>query len=351
MFLRLLLPVLYLTLSSVHTAQSGHANELAGLRHLATFSKERGETVDVTVWYPAKPGGTLVTTGESVFFVGTPAMRDAPVANGRFPLILLSHGAGLAGTADAMSWLGTALAQRGFVVAAPTHPGNGGKNRSAEQTMKLWLRPADMSAALGSLEADPSLSAHVRPDAVGALGLSMGGGTVLLMAGAQMSSQHLAGYCDTDALNPSLCGWLKQSRVDLHKMDFSATEQDRTDHRIGFVMAIDPAPTDALQPTSLSRIGIPVNLINLGMSGQIPATLDAQSIANAIPNARYAVFGDGSHFSLFGECKPGAAESAEASEVGDPVCADGGNASRRDIHARLINQISDAFHRHLTGGH
>jgi predicted dienelactone hydrolase len=117
------------------------ASDNVGVRQIVVPSKERGIDLDVTVWYPAQSGGESIILGESVFFVGTPASRDAPIANGKFPLILLSHGAGLGGNPQAMSWIATPLAQQGFVVAAPTHPGNSGKNRSAAETMKIWLRP------------------------------------------------------------------------------------------------------------------------------------------------------------------------------------------------------------------
>ena len=110
------------------TLHPAHANDSVGVRQIAAPSKERGANLDVTVWYPAQSGGEKVVLGESVFFEGTPAMLDAPISNGRFPLILLSHGAGLAGNPQAISWIAAPLAKQGFVVAAPAHPGTSGKN-------------------------------------------------------------------------------------------------------------------------------------------------------------------------------------------------------------------------------
>lgn len=134
-----------IVLSTLIVQQAAEASDNVGVRQIAAPSKERGINLDVTVWYPARSGGKPVTLGESVFFVGTPAMRDASLSDGKLPLILLSHGAGLAGNAQALSWIAMPLAKQGFIVAAPTHPGNTGANRSAEETMKLWLRPADIT--------------------------------------------------------------------------------------------------------------------------------------------------------------------------------------------------------------
>lgn len=323
---------------------SADAGDAVGVRRMAVLSQERGLALDVTVWYPAS-GGRPVTLGESRFFVGTPAMLDASIAAGRFPLVVLSHGAGLAGTAPAMGWIAAPLARRGFVVAAPTHPGNGGAQRSAAETMKLWLRPADLTETVTAMVQAPFFAAHLAPGKIGALGLSMGGGTVLALAGARMDAARLAGYCDTDALNPSLCDWIRHSGVDLHAMDLSPAGRDHRDARIRFVMAIDPAPVDVFAVDSFSRISVPVDLVNLGTPETIPLTAQAATIAKAIPHAAYAAIVDASHYSMFAECKPGVADHLDVEDIGDPICTDGGGRPRGDIHAELIERVAAAFGR------
>jgi len=323
------------------------AEDNVGVRQIAVPSKERGGNLDVTVWYPSRPGGVQAVLGDSVFFVGTAAMRDAPILNGKFPLILLSHGAGIAGNPEAISWIATPLARQGFVVVAPMHPGNSGKARSAPETMKIWLRPADLSESLNAMEEDPLFKEHLDQVNVGVLGLSLGGSTALAIAGARVDPRLLAGYCDTDALNPSLCEWVRQSGVDLHKMDLQSAGRDNRDKRIRFAMAIDPAPVDVLDFKSFSGISIPVDLVNLGQPGKIPVTVEASRVAKAIPTARYTVIEDASHFSMFAECKPGASEIVESEKIGDPICTDGGGRSRNDIHAQLIDMTTASFRRAL----
>ncbi|RCW27865.1 putative dienelactone hydrolase [Ciceribacter lividus] len=333
--------------STLMTYYPAVAGDYVGVREIAVPSRERGRDLAVTVWYPANAEGDPVTLGESIFFVGTPAWLDGPISDGRFPLILLSHGAGLAGNAQALSWIAVPLAQQGFIVAAPTHPGNSGASRSAAETMKLWLRPADITETLNAMEDAPLFKEHLEFDKTGILGLSMGGGTALAIAGARIDPERLASYCDTDALNPSLCDWVRQSGVDLHAMDLRSAGRDNHDARIGFAMAIDPAPADVFEIDSLSRISIPVALVNLGQPGKIPPTLRADEIANVIPNAKYSTIEDASHYSMFAECRPGAAEIAESEKIGDPICSDGGGRSRREIHVQLIDMVVAAFSRAL----
>lgn len=329
--------------STMTTQQAPACDGNVGVRRIAAPSKERGTDLEVTIWYPARPGGEPVLLGGGVFFTGTPARRDAPIAPGKFPLILLSHGAGLAGNAEAISWIAAPLAARGFVVAAPTHPGNTGPHRSAAQTMKLWLRPADVADSLDAVEIEPFFKGYLRGGAIGVLGLSMGGNTALALAGARIDPKLLAAYCDTDRLNPSLCDWVRQSGVDLHAMDLQPAGRNARDSRIRFAMAIDPAPVDVFDVASFTSIDIPVALVNLGRAGAIPLTTQAAEVARAIPASTYATIPDASHYSMFARCKPGAAEIAEAEKVGDPICSDGGGRSRQAIHADLIERTVAAF--------
>jgi predicted dienelactone hydrolase len=180
----------------------------------------------------------------------------------------------------------------------------------------------------------------------GALGLSMGGNTVLALAGGRIDPVRLANYCDGD-LNPSFCGWLKQSGVDLHTMDMKFAGRDNQDRRIKFAMAIDPAPVDVFQTESFSQASIPVQIVNLGRPGTIPLTALASGIAKAIPMGTYSTLGNASHFSMFGECKPAATELAKSEDIDEPICSDGEGHSRVKVHMELINMVVGAFNQML----
>ena len=325
------------------------ADGLAGMEKRSVVSDERETDLDVTIWYPAAEGGETVTLGENIFFEGTGARQGAPIRDGTFPIVLLSHGAGLAGRAEAMSWIAVPLAEDGFIVVAPTHPGNTGRDRSAEETMKLWLRPSDLSQALDAIGKDPTFHPHVASDRIGVLGLSMGGNSALSTVGARLDPELFAGYCDTGESNPSLCSWVQQSGVDLHAMDKSLVGRDNSDPRVRFAMAIDPAPADIFAPSSLADISVPVSIVNLGPPSEIPETLRASGIAKAMPRADYQVVEDASHASMFAECKPNAAEIALEEGIEDPICADGEGASRAAIHRQLIEMTIAAFRKSLGG--
>lgn len=320
--------------------QTAAAEFETGVMQLTAPAEERGGPLDVTIWYPALAGGTPVDLGENIFFEGTPVSLDAPMAQGRFPLILLSHGAGLSGRAEAMSWIAAPLAAKGFVVAGPTHPGNTGPNRSAEETMKLWLRPSDLSATLDQIATTPALQDQIDLNRIGVLGLSMGGNTALSLAGARVGAERLAGYCDAPEPRNSLCAWVRISGVDLHRFDQETVGRDNRDDRVRFAVAVDPALVDVLDEDSFPAIAVPVTLINLGAPEDLDPSLAAGAIAASIPGTRYDVVEDASHYSMFGLCKANAAAIAEEEGIEDPICEDGPSRSRAEIHADLIDRVT-----------
>ncbi len=323
------------------------ASGLPGVQWFNICSEERGRDIPVLVWYPAGLGGKPITVGDSPLFVGAEAMLGAPVAHGRYPVILLSHGAGLGGTPEAVSWIAAPLASRGFVVAAPLHMGNGGSGRSAAETMKLWLRPPDISAALDLLEEQTFFDGHIEVGKVGVLGLSMGGNTALSLAGGRIDPSRLASYCDAATVNPSLCGWVRQSGIDLHDMDMGPAGRDNHQKRIKFAMAIDPAPVDVFEMASFRKVSIPVEIVNLGRPDAIPLTTLATGVAGAIPSSRYRVIPEASHYSMFGVCKPDAPARAKSEDIDEPICSDGSGHSRARIHQELIEAAGEAFRKWL----
>lgn len=112
------------------------------------------------------------------------AQRDAVVAGGRHPLILLSHGSG--GDMFGHHDLAEALARRGYIVAMPEHAGDSHSDRSGFATDRVLLgRAWQASAVISAVLADPRFGAHIDPGRIGAAGFSAGGYTALLLLGAK----------------------------------------------------------------------------------------------------------------------------------------------------------------------
>lgn len=200
--------------------------------------------IPVEVWYPAraadvvgKPGGrydlvdwlpsflkALLPPGASVTYPSG-GVRGADVARGKFPLVVFSHG--YAGFRDQSSFLTSALASWGFVVAAPDHP--------SRNLTRVLGGPAGTTTDVQDLRATITLMAgkaarrssdfHGRIDLahVGALGHSAGGRAVETLAAVDKRVDTFIGMAgasvgaleqDPDAVVPDKPGLLITGSAD-----------------------------------------------------------------------------------------------------------------------------------------
>jgi len=150
----------------------------AGYRDLAIADAMQGVRFSALLLYP-----TLALAAPTAF--GPYSLRvapDAPPAQGRFPLVVLSHGNG--GSPLLYRELSTHLARHGFVVVCPKHPGNSlGDNDLADTPANLVNRPRHVGLCLDAVLQDEALGTRIRRDAIAAIGHSLGAYTVLCAAG------------------------------------------------------------------------------------------------------------------------------------------------------------------------
>lgn len=350
--------LLALILAAV-TGRPSLAADAVGMRKITIASPERGKDLAVTVWYPALAGAEKILVGDSKLFKGTQAFANAPLAQGRYPLILVSHGSG--GRSEDLGWLATGLAEAGFIVAGPNHPGTTSGDSTPAATPKLWERTQDLSTLLTAMTADPQWSGSLAKDRIGVLGFSLGGAAAMEISGARAEREAYARYCDTYKAMAD-CVWfaggkgyvngepITSDKVDLRKIDKDRFEQSNLDRRISAAILVDPALAQAYDAQSLKQIAIPMYFINLGRPATIPVAVIADRLAKLVPNARYEQVDDAVHFSFLDECREGGAELLKALGDGDLLCDDGGGRTRADIHTQLREMITAAFAHLLKGG-
>ncbi|WP_371170667.1 alpha/beta hydrolase family protein [Aliiroseovarius sp. 2305UL8-7] len=309
----------------------------AGITYGSASAPIRGTEVDFNIWYPATPGGKAITVGGNGVFYGTPAGRDAPHKTGRFPMVVISHGAG--GNAGQFGWIAAELAQAGFVVVLPNHPGTTTGNASAQAAIRVWERPADVSAVLDEITANAVAYPYIDTSNISILGFSAGGYTAMAAAGARVDPDLLQRFCDDTDHGMSDCAFLAHFGVDLHDFDLSPAAQDLRDHRIKTAVIIDPGIVETMTEHSLEQIDIPMLIINLGEEETIPVGVYARAASELIPTARYAIVEDAIHFSFLAQCKPRGAKILIDEDELDPLCDDAGGRPRADIHNELSSAI------------
>jgi predicted dienelactone hydrolase len=271
------------------------------------------------IWYPAASGAEekpqlIGPPGRPLFDGGhvAPNAGLAPSAD-KFPLIVLSHGTG--GIAGNLAWLGTALAAHGYIAAAVNHPGNNAIDGYTAAGFRLWwLRAGDLSAVIDGMLADPIFGPRIDRQRIGAAGHSLGGYTVVALAGGVTSTEHFNKFCASPKAD-TICTPLPEfpdlrDKVEaLAQSDASfraAREQDARsyrDPRVRAVFAMAPGLAQAFLPESLARIDIPLAIVAGAADERVPVGSNAQFLAAAIPHAELTVLpGEVGHYVFVGTC-------------------------------------------------
>jgi dienelactone hydrolase len=152
-----------------------------GVRALQ-LSRGADRPLRTVVWYPVnEPAGRMADAG-------------APVAPGRYPVVLFSHG--LDENPESYADTTTRLAAAGFVVAAPAYPHTNAQSSPLEESDEL-NQPADASAVLDAVLAldrgTDALAGHLLATRVASVGHSLGGFTTTALFGVARDPRVIAG--------------------------------------------------------------------------------------------------------------------------------------------------------------
>ena len=320
------------------TPASGPVEPLAGYDRFDVVAAHRAVLVPGSVWYPASARTYAITIGDNSVFHGTRALVGAAAQGGKHPLILLSHGSG--GNMDGLGWLSSELAMRGALVVAVNHPGTTSGDSSPRRTPRIDQRAKDLSAALDTMLADPSFGPLIDRSRISALGFSLGGTTVIDLAGGRFERAKYRDYCQRFP-DQGDCVFFRKGGVDFDHLP-EEMEADVRDPRISSIVAVEPGLTDALSQDSIAAMTLPVLLVGLGAPNPwraVDVTASGSNLLAGLPNASLEMIRPASHFTFLGLCRPEAAKLLE-DEQDDPVCTDPEGSNRATIHARVIDAVA-----------
>ena len=325
---------------------------------LRTNWEETGpRPLTTSIWYPATEGSEMEEIGippNRPVFIGGFAARDAklPIAPERFPLIIISHGTGGAGMQ--MMWLGRALAEQGYIVAAVDHHGNTAAEDSFDPRgfRMPWERPRDISAVLDLLLAHPDWAPRIDASNIGAVGFSLGGYTVTALAGARLDFDLFIEFCQSSERDAT-CD--EQSEFPDAGKQFEAMLEadpdlaarmgehnaDYSDNRIHAVITLAPAIASALTEESLAKIEIPYLSIVGELDDIAPAATNANRLAEYIPGAQIVLLSGSDHYSFINRCNSRGQRFV-------PICKDPADTSRAQIHEQTIGHALEFFQVNLN---
>ncbi len=321
------------------------------------------QELDVTIWYPAvdtaietkqlvgPPGNELFEAGSAM-----PHAAFAPHME-RLPLVLLSHGTG--GSALQMAWLGTALARAGYIAVAVDHPGNNANGKMTPEGFALWWeRATDLSNVLDGMLKDEEFGPKIDATRVAAAGYSLGGYTVMELAGAQTDIDAFFQKCrvklgennpESDAavchvpemrglgsIDDILSATRKTSRESLAR-----SGESYRDPRVKAVFAIAPALGFTQTPESLRAIRVPVEMV-VGTEDKIAvAKENADYLRANVHGARETVLPGVSHYTFLDTC------TAAGMQQLPQYCSDAPGIERDAVHAQVAGMVVVFFDRAL----
>ncbi len=316
----------------------------------------RTHALRTTIWYPAAADAREQPQwiGPKIvpFYSAGRAARDAtPAAGPPRPLILVSHGNG--GTASGLAWLGSALAAQGFIVAAVEHPGNNALEDYTVEGLSLWwLRAVDLSAVIDALLDDKALGSRIDPARIGAAGHSLGGYTVITIAGGIANPAQLEAFCRSPAADascrpPPPAAEMRQrslARLDSdpdYRQRYDRAGNSYRDERVHAVFAMAPGPGPILTAESLGKISIPVAIVSGSADEIVPSFSAAESYARLIPHATLKLFQSAGHFAFVGTC------TMIGRWILRTACHDPDGADREAVHAETARLAIEFFKANL----
>ena len=227
-----------------------------------------------SAWYPARSDTPtkeklIGSPGSELFRMGALAENsdlNPDVEN--WPVILLSHGTG--GSAHGLCWLGRHLAIQGFIAIGVSHHGNTAlEPYRPEGYLCWWERARDLTVILDWFATQGPFPNRIDLNNVFAAGFSLGGYTVLALAGAEsnldlfqkwLEGSTMAGgsreFPDLADHVPRLFDESKQFRVSIDRHTKSYKNQ-----RIKAISVIAPGPpVRSFETRSVADIAIPVRI-------------------------------------------------------------------------------------------
>lgn len=306
-----------------------------GLRMQETREPVTGTKVPFAVVYPAVDAAADATTRVGPYAVQ--AQMDARVADGKHPVVLLSHGSGggMFGHID----LAEALARNGYIVAMPEHTGDSYRDQSGWATDRVLLgRAWQASAVISAVLDDPRLAPRVDAERIGAAGFSAGGYTALLLLGARpdLTGFSFERFCDEYPGTPEICDRTPpERRITIE--DPPTTIDARV--RAAFAMA----PLSLLfDRESFEDVREPVFLYAASEDPILIPDENARRIRPLLPNlVEYREVDGAGHYVFLAPCPPELAEDLPA------ICTDPPGIDRAAVHRRILDDAIEFFAEHL----
>ena len=310
---------------------------------------EGSRPLATTIWYPASLNSVESEWNIGVFQAGWNALNADIVSSPKtLPLIILSHGTG--GAALQLSWLAEILASNGYLVVAVNHHGNTAAEDAylPQGFMLWWERAQDISSVIDQLLSDAKFGPRIDSTRIGAAGFSLGGYTVMSIAGARTELAQWKAFCKDKKTNP-ICTLPPEAGFSIAELESLIKNDSKVkssvarsngfyrDKRVQAVYSIAPVQGPAFTKSSLAHISIPVRIIVGTRDDQAIPEFNAELIASAIPNSELELLPNVAHYTFLARC------SLKGKLFVSELCSDPEGIDREKIHNKVGADVLEFF--------
>jgi predicted dienelactone hydrolase len=191
-----------------------------------------------------------------------------------------------------------------------------------------WERATDISDAMDALMKDPTFGPHVDATRIGAAGFSIGGYTVLELAGARSTQADFLAACDAEPTLPTC-------RVPEMK-DFGSTKDTTRG------VCDCPAVGQAFRADAFREVSIPVAMVAGAADPIAPPAANAAKFKKLMPQSELTILSGGvSPYTFLETCT-----DAGKAKLG-VYCADEAGVDRDKVHATVSGMAVKFFDRTL----
>lgn len=328
MFLKFISALLFLVFCAAG-ANAENANGV-GIKKLEAADPVDQRAMDAVAFFPSSDHSGVTSIGPYQIA----ASKSASVGEGRYPLILFSHGnmGSMWGHHD----LASALAQQGYIVVSVTHPGDNFQDTSrVGASSTVFGRPLQVSAALSAVLKDSVLAPHIDADRIGFVGFSAGGTTGLILAGAKPNLTRLEDYCAKRPDDRHVCEVKGKIRGDHPELKPTA------DPRIRSFVLLAPLSV-VFSPEELKLIKAPFLIFVGDRDEELSADANAVELAHGMEGkAMLQVIHDAGHFTFLAPCSP------DLSRMMPTLCVDREGVDRVALHQNINSGIGAFFNKTL----
>jgi predicted dienelactone hydrolase len=293
------------------------------------------------VWYPTTDNSKAPALKQDFPFLHEPTVRNAKLPADKHPLIMISHGTG--GGRMTLEWLADMLVKQGFIVAAVDHWGNTYDNKIAINFVTPWQRAQDISFVLTQLLNNSELDKAIDRQRIGAAGFSIGGYTVIALAGAKLDLKAMNDFTNTpQGLKeitipefPNLKDALDEKEVEASFVKSPPLK----DKRIKAVFSMCPAVGQGfIKQSQFTDVDIPMFIVGAQSDSIAPVKTNAAHYHRLMPKSKlFIVPGKAAHYVFLNEAIP------EVKKTGGPIFNDDPSVDRHAVHELVGNMAVKFF--------